>query len=337
MNFFAFRKPFDTQLHCGNSQVSFKGLRNGCFVVAPFGGDVDSAISIPFNSNCGIENLKTIIEDSFDSIVKAASSNNNFPEHSTSRENHKLRVEKIIAEIKKGNLKKCVAARTIVNQGRIDIVDTFNSLCRCYPASFVFLFFTPESGCWMGASPELLISARNNEIETMALAGTHKKGSNENWSPKETLEHQIVVEYIEDVLKSNNIKTTSLGPEIEDAGPVEHLKTTIKGKLNSGAQISSLISQLSPTPALAGYPRETAIELIEQTEDFSRGFYGGYCGWIDSKGDASFYVNLRSMKIEPERYCIFVGGGIMEDSNPDDEWKETEEKAKTITKVLSGR
>jgi len=71
------------------------------------------------------------------------------------------------------------------------------------------------------------------------------------------------------------------------------------------------------------------MKAIKAYEDFERGYYGGFCGPVTAGGDFSFFVNLRSARILPDRLCVYAGGGIMKDSDPMSEWEETERKAQT--------
>lgn len=331
MNIFAYRKPDDTHVFCGWSDFSHRGIRQDCFVIAPFNGHGKDVIAIPLTNISESQRELDRLLNLFSLIQKEAKHRlYAFPEKSTEPRKHAEMVAHIINEIKKGDLKKCVAARAIVSHGLVNIPETFKNLCESYPSSFVFIFHTPESGTWMGASPELLISKSGNSVESVALAATHKSGSPHSWNQKEIAEQQIVTDLISKVFESNDISVNCTGPTELKAGPVEHLKTVIKGEASPDLNLPLLVDELAPTPALAGYPRDMAINLIKQKEGFERAYYGGYCGVLDNEGNASLYVNLRSMLIEANRYCLFVGGGIMAQSEAGDEWDETCHKAETL-------
>jgi len=94
-----------------------------------------------------------------------------------------------------------------------------------------------------------------------------------------------------------------------------------------------LIEKLHPTPALAGLPKQKAIELIHKSEHHDREYYGGYIGPF-APNDFHYFVNLRSMKFDSYKCRIFVGGGIVSDSVPESEWLETEAKSKTLLSLL---
>jgi isochorismate synthase len=238
----------------------------------------------------------------------------------------------------KGRAKKAILSRikvvekpTTFNAARL-----FDQLCQHYPAAFVYIYTSPQHGLWMGASPELLMKKSGNHCETVSLAGT--KPSHESrvdWSPKEIEEQELVSEHIRAALLESGISTYSEhGPETLNTGTVSHLKTTFRFELDS-AKLNEdvLIKNLHPTPAVAGLPVNSAIELIAQTEKHERGLYTGYLGRID--GDAlELYVNLRCMQVGQTKIALYIGGGITASSDMKAEWEETEHKAQTLLKFL---
>lgn len=209
----------------------------------------------------------------------------------------------------------------------------FDSLCTLYPNAFVFFISTRECGTWLGSTPELLLKNKGGMIETMALAGTRLSGSDEEWDLKNIEEQKIVADYISDVFRSFNISHSIGERMIFQAGPVEHLMTPIKGRLNSDTDIQKFLSMLSPTPALAGFPKEMALKIIEQYEG-DRFLYGGFCGPTSPSGDFNLYVILRCACLQQDRAILFSGGGITVRSDSSEEWTETENKMKTIKNIL---
>lgn len=332
LNIFAYRKPNEKKIYCGSSNRTLTGINPHSFVIYPFDGMSQSTpISIPYDNDFEMEELNGLM----DRVREEENAVNpdlffSFPEKSTSKKEHEKSVEEITQLIKRGELSKCVLAKVIVSEGKLNIFKTFLNLCEFYPDAFIFFFHTSGSGTWMGASPELLLSRKDNRIETMALAGTKPAKSEKPWDKKNIEEHNVVTEFITRVLNDYEIDIQKEESKTVNAGPVEHLMTSIKGKLKKEIPLEDLVYALSPTPALCGFPRDKAFELIAKVENFERGFYGGFCGWVDDETDFRFYVNIRSMLIEKGRYCIFSGGGIMGDSKSGIEWTETENKAGTI-------
>ena len=240
-----------------------------------------------------------------------------------------------IKEISAGNYKKIVLSRTICNEYAVmSWKNVFKNLLDKNPDAFVFIFHSEEAGFWIGASPEKYLSYHRDDISTMALAGTRISGSNEEWGEKEIDEQKIVADYISEKFKLAGIDYIMSPTYTKNAGLVEHICNDFTGKVNTPSQVDKLRNYLHPTPAIAGVPTKEAVKYIRNIEKHSRRYYGGFIGPVDAWGNFDFYVNLRSMEFDSERYCIYVGGGITADSDPEKEWQETIHKAKTLQRFL---
>ena len=189
-----------------------------------------------------------------------------------------------------------------------------------------FVFRTPSTGAWLGATPELLvhIDKKTGAFSTMAFAGTRRKGEDAPWDKKNIDENRFVTDYIVAALKRLGIT-----PEISPArtvayGNIEHLCVDITGECGK-CNVDEIIDALNPTPALCGWPKEEAVADISRFEDHNRGCYGGVIG-ISTPMSYTAYVNLRSMRFENGRCAIFGGGGITPLSDPTSEFAETEAK-----------
>ena len=194
--------------------------------------------------------------------------------------------------------------------------------------------FHPDFGLWMGATPERLITMSGHRLQTMALAGTRPCGSSEEWGNKEKEEQEFVVREIVNTLRqytsSELIKYSD--DETIRAGHLEHLRTTITAELS----ISSIeaAQALHPTPAVGGVPKQMALDFIGRHEQLNRSLYSGFLG-VFSPDQTNLYVNLRCMSIQDYSATVYVGGGITEKSNPQDEWQEVLQKANTMGRILA--
>ena len=242
---------------------------------------------------------------------------------------------------------KVVAARVIRTDTAIDLNATFEALDKAYPEAFVFMFSTPLHGTWIGASPELLLECDGDTLRTMALAGTRPVGTEGAWDAKNVREQQLVSEHIVKCLNKYSMTVSATPPREKAAGSVEHICTPIEAQLPQlprfspltwQARLQKIACDLSPTPAVCGSERTSALRLIEELESFPRELYGGFCGPCSVRRKmAAFYVNLRSAKCSPSAVAAFAGGGITPMSNPEDEWAETELKSKTIISKIQTR
>lgn len=322
LSIYAYRRPGDMMITFGSSENVVEGISTPGFVIAPF---------LPSEPYLTIPNRNT------DRCDKAPYRQYAFPQRSTSQEEHRLQVAAIISAIEKGGLEKAVAAKVRIETGKVDVGATFAHLCRRHPEAFVFCFSTPHTGCWIGASPELLLESHHGALKTASLAGTRAVGEKEDWDEKNLREQEIVTDYISDVLKNNALQVEIGSLSTVNAGAIEHLRTEISASLPpqfSTQYLENLLHHLSPTPAICGLPRNKSIEIIQLTENFQRGYYGGFCGPFRSVSDFSFYVILRCALIEQTSYALFAGGGITRLSHPASEWEETEIKTSTIKDSL---
>lgn len=274
------------------------------------------------------------------------------------RETHVHLVEKALQEIEKTSLQKVVLSRDQeVQKETVDVLAVFRRMLQAYATAFVYCWFHPVSGCWLGASPETLVQLENKQLKTMALAGTQKYvGTVEvQWGEKERKEQQWVTDAI-----LENLEEKIDGLQVSDtytarAGSLLHLKTDISGRLTPEFSLSDVVKALHPTPAVCGFPKEMAKDFILKNEGYSRAFYTGFVGELNLKEKlyrnsrrrnqenrayahvkkrSHLFVNLRCMKIENERLHVYVGGGITSASKPEDEWQETINKTQTMLSVL---
>ena len=253
------------------------------------------------------------------------------------KSSHKELIKKGIDFINNSDVDKVVLSRKEkVEIRNFQLLKSFEKLCQIYPNAFVYLWSHSETGIWMGASPERLLTVQNNKFNVMALASTQefKESLDVIWGDKEKKEHQYVVDYIADKLIGFNI-------EISDtytvkAGNLLHLRADLNGViLEKNKSLKPLIGILHPTPAVCGLPKDTSKSFILKNENYNREFYTGYLGELKNN-EADLFVNLRCMKIDLTKNSstLFVGGGITKDSDPEKEWLETVAKTNVMKRVL---
>ncbi len=209
----------------------------------------------------------------------------------------------------------------------------FNELAINYPDAFVYLISSPFFGTWVGASPEVLLHVEKGQGRTVALAGTKSVSDNKEWGAKEKNEQKIVSDFIDQKLvqlKLEKVKSEKIKEFI--AGPVKHLVKHFSFEQGEVA-IADIIESLHPTPAVCGLPRESAMKLIEEEEQHNRSLYAGVIGVI-AEDESKLFVNLRCAQLFEQKALLYIGGGYTVDSIVEDEWLETENKAKTLLKVL---
>lgn len=250
-----------------------------------------------------------------------------------------------IEAIRAGELLKIVPVkRKVVSLHKdFDLANTFLSLCKTYPNAFVNFFHVPDQGSWIGASPEILIKTEGDQFSTMALAGSQKAiGDNPlkhvAWTQKEIEEQALVGRYIVGCFKKIRLREyEEIGPKTDIAGNLLHLRTDFKVNMASTGfpQLGSvMLDLLHPTSAVAGMPRDKALEFIHQHEKFDRSLFSGYLGPVNIEGETAIYVNLRCAKLLANHAVLYAGAGVTEDSIPEKEWEETELKCDIIGKFI---
>ena len=203
-----------------------------------------------------------------------------------------------------------------------------------------------EEGALIGASPELLLRKQGNKFYSNPLAGSARRESCPEKdgevsrvlldSGKDLYEHHIVTEGMRQVLASRSRSLDiPASPELLSTPTLWHLSTPINGEvLDSQENALSLACLLHPTPALCGSPTLAARELIDQLEPFDRGLFGGIVGWCDDRGNGEWVVTIRCGTVKGDQVRLFAGAGIVPDSSPESEWRETGVKLTTMLRAF---
>lgn len=266
--------------------------------------------------------------------------------YSTNKVKYLASLPRIIRTLKSEGGKVVISQVTALTSTR-DIADVFADYASEFPHTLRFMVYTPETGLWLGATPELLadFDLTAGALHTMALAGTRRTGTDTPWDEKNKKEQSMVTAFICEVLADFGFKIKKEDTETLTFGEIEHLCTRIDataGKRHT-AEPEEILQMLSPTPALSGLPRDKAALHIHLAEQHDRLCYGGYIA-IKRAGRISAYVNLRSALAAPcllptaEKgylYNVFTGGGITAKSIPADEWNEAMAKASRLITAIA--
>ncbi|MCK9311876.1 MAG: isochorismate synthase, partial [Bacteroidales bacterium] len=214
---------------------------------------------------------------------------------------------------------------------------TFQAACKAYPEAFVYLFHSLKTGTWLGSSPELILSGKGENWQTVAMAGTKKisKGNETpEWDEKNIKEQHIVADYIKKQLYAHHLTCTIKGPFACRAGRLMHLKTAFFFRMIDNSKIGDLLDILHPTPAVCGYPKKEAYRLITEEEGYDRSYYSGFIGKLSLSEKTGLFVNLRCMQIGAKLLTLFAGGGLLTSSELEPEWEETEAKLQTMLSLM---
>lgn len=244
-------------------------------------------------------------------------------------------VQKGINAIVENQFEKVVLSRKIeIPNDTINSIESFKNLVNTYSTAFRYLFYHPQIGLWMGATPEQLVKIKNGEFYTMALAGTQPYSEHIVWGEKEIKEQELVTDFIKNQIE-DKVDTIKISDAITHrAGSIVHLKTDISGSIKSSIQPLVLVKALHPTSAVCGMPLQQARSFILEHEGYDRKYYSGYLGEWKGMENSDLFVNLRCCEFLENAVAVYVGCGITKDSIPEHEFIETFNKSRTIVSIL---
>jgi menaquinone-specific isochorismate synthase len=240
--------------------------------------------------------------------------------------------------LQNASVKKVVLARktSLVFKQELDPWAMLAQLKKVAPNSYHFAFQFNQT-VFLGASPERLYHRYQRSIESEALAGSMAGSANPGKlraSQKNQYEHAFVVDAIGEAFKEFcTAYSRQKAPGVLTLSSGHHLITKFQGQLKDGVNDEDILQFLHPTPALGGTPRKPALDLIRKLEGFSRGWYGAPIGYVGLDW-AEFVVGIRSGLACGKKLSVFAGAGIVEGSDPQDEWDEVENKISNFIKII---
>ncbi len=263
---------------------------------------------------------------------------------STLRENYSRAFVNMRARLEKEG-GKVVLSRVEAEPAADGLINNFRKLQAAYPDCFRYLCYTPSTGFWMGATPELLLEAdkgRPYTFRTMALAGTAKVSDPSPWDAKNIEEQAIVADYIETCLKDLGLDVERSEPCDLTFGMIRHILTRFSAE--GDVVPLKVLKALNPTPATLGFPVEQAYADIDEYETHNRYCYAGAVGTVID-GSLNAFVNLRCIFADDDKeilaqgsarwlYNFYAGGGLTALSDEETEWHETSMKIASTAALL---
>ncbi len=255
-------------------------------------------------------------------------------------------VNSALKSISEGEFSKVVLSRE-VNLGlnnKPQVSNLVQNLSEKYPKCYTFAYKKGES-VFIGASPEKLAKFSKGWIEIDALAGSAPRGLSEEEdiqlenfllnSKKNLNEQESVVKFIANLISgiSDEVQYDEK-PIIRKLPNIQHLWTFITAKLNKNYKLFDVLLKLHPTPAICGSPWDVAQKYILENETHDRGLYSGNIGWFNVHGTGEFAVAIRSALIKNTKLYAYSGCGIVEGSEAESEFEESEIKLKPILSLF---
>ena len=292
--------------------------------------------------------FKLVIQSSIKKIDKKIIQNykNIKVRSNTSKRKFLSMVNKAKKYIKLGDIFQVVLSQRFVSSLTKKPLDIYKKLRTTNPSPFMF-FFNFEDFQIIGASPEILVRLRNNQITVRPIAGTRPRGKTSKEDQfyekdllkdkKELSEHLMLLDLGRNdagkVSKINSVKVTE-SFIIERYSHVMHIVSNVIGKYNK--KFSKFKSLLAGFPAgtVSGAPKIRAMEIIDELESTKRKVYAGGIGYFSANGEFDTCIALRTAIAKKNKFYVQAGAGIVADSKPIKEYEETVNKAKALISAL---
>jgi menaquinone-specific isochorismate synthase len=286
-----------------------------------------------------IDEAKALELISFDSTFTSAT----FEPGQITPDQYILNVERAVEEIAAKNIEKVVLARDL----KASVSESFNinPVLRKLEKKFDSCYIYSVDGLF-GASPELLVKVERQQFSARVLAGTAGRGTDPGVdqaigaalfdSPKNRSEHKFAIDSLVSSLEQFTDQIEVDDKPFSIALPnLWHLASDVRALLNSDASSLQVVNALHPSAAVAGTPRDKALEVIEAIESVDRGRYAGPVGWLGADGDGVWAIALRGAQLENNVLTAFAGCGIVAESDAQAELAEAVLKFKPIVDALS--
>jgi len=249
-------------------------------------------------------------------------------------------------QIKIGNIFQVVLSQRFQTQLTKSPLEIYKKLRITNPSPFMY-FFNFSDFQIIGASPEILVRLRNNKVTVRPIAGTRPRGKNKKMDKfykknllkdkKELAEHLMLLDLgrndVGKVAKINSVKVTE-NFKIEKYSHVMHIVSNVEGTFNKkNSKIDTLLSGF-PAGTVSGAPKIKAMEIIDNLEKTKRKVYAGGIGYFSANGDFDTCIALRTALAKKNKFYVQAGAGIVADSKPENEYRETVNKAKALINAL---
>jgi anthranilate synthase component 1 len=221
----------------------------------------------------------------------------------------------------------------------------YRALRNLNPSPYMF-YYHFDSFHVVGASPEILVRLEGDTVTVRPIAGTRPRGKTAQEDavladdlladPKERAEHLMLMDLgrndIGRVAQIGSVKVTE-NMQIENYSHVMHIVSNVDGKLKPGLNAIDVLRATFPAGTVSGAPKVRAMEIIDEMEVSKRGIYAGAVGYLGFNGDMDLAIVIRTGIIKDGKLHVQAGAGIVADSVPQNEWIETQNKAKALLRA----
>jgi anthranilate synthase component 1 len=248
--------------------------------------------------------------------------------------------------IEAGDVFQVVLSRQRTAECGIDPFRAYRALRMVNPSPYMY-FVRDGDFAVAGASPEMLVRVEGRRVETRPIAGTRPRGLTPEEDEriagallsdeKERAEHLMLVDLgrndLGRVCRHGTVSVPEL-MQVERYSHVAHIVSSVVGELAPGRDALDVLAAAFPAGTLTGAPKIRAMQIIDELEPSARGLYGGALGYVDSRGNLDFCILIRTLVFREGRVTVQTGAGIVADSDPAAEERETEAKAEALFEAL---
>ena len=263
-------------------------------------------------------------------------------EFETSAEEFKASVDQAKQYIVDGDIMQVVLSQRSSVKFDAPPLNLYRALRNLNPSPYMY-FLNMEDFQVAGSSPEILARLEDNKVTVRPIAGTRRRGRSEQEDialekelladPKELAEHLMLIDLgrndIGRVCKTGTVRLTGK-MTIERYSHVMHIVSNVEGELQDGLGPMDVLCATFPAGTLSGAPKIRALEIIDEFEPVKRGVYGGAIGYIGWSGNMDTAIAIRTAVIQNGKLIMQAGAGIVYDSIPELEWKETLNKSRVV-------
>jgi anthranilate synthase component 1 len=248
--------------------------------------------------------------------------------------------------IARGDIFQVVLSRQHTVDCALDPFSVYRALRMINPSPYMYFLKEGEAQV-AGASPEMLVRVEGRRVETRPIAGTRPRGDGRSdeavarellADEKERAEHLMLVDLgrndLGRVCRFGSVQVAEL-MKVEHYSHVAHIVSSVVGELQEGKDALDALAATFPAGTLSGAPKIRAMEIIDELEPLARGLYGGALGYIDLGGNLDFCIAIRTLLMRGGRATLQSGAGIVADSDPHYEERETEAKAQALLEALA--
>lgn len=266
--------------------------------------------------------------------------------HSTTKEAFERSVGRVKEHIAAGDIFQAVISRRISCQLDHDPFPIYAALRKINPSPYMYyLDFGDEQV--IGASPEMLVRVERRRVTTVPIAGTRPRGNDPEddarlarellADPKEQAEHTMLVDLARnDIGRVSRFGSVEVSEfmGIEKFSHVQHIVSTVNGTLRDNLDCYDAFKSCFPAGTVSGAPKIRAMQIIDDEEPDLRGLYAGAVGYVGFDRNLEFAIAIRTVSVRNGTASVQVGAGIVADSVPENEWKETETKAVAMIRAI---